>query len=511
MSEKPQFLAEGAYGCVHRPSLHCNNTIKINYKNKLSKVMSSKNAKIELKEYVLIDKIDPRAEFYLGKPETCKFEKSSINMKPLEKCNIGKKILESDKDYELLIMQDGGDNLAEFTEKMKTSSVNESNKKMMEQFWAEAKRLLYGVKAFLKYGKIHHDLKPQNIVYNSVTNRCNIIDFGIMEDINKSKKEAKQNKYGYAYYHWNFPTESDFLNVSKFDYFTKFNLTQKNKMLLKIFKDSKNQLAVFYQYTLKTRDLQNVYFTNILKTGDLQKSEHLMEWTNYLLNDMTTSTYDKFLDKCFETYDIYGLGLSLMHVLKNTNHIGSEKLYFNLKNLFNSMITPNLTKRITIDEAIEQYENILLDFQNKEANTEYKVLLKLEKSIESIVKDIKTPISNKEFIADMDPKPIAENKKIKIRIKKPKSKSKSAKKCPEGKVLNDFTNRCNKVKTQKTVKKTKSKSKSIKKCPVGKVLNTKTNRCNKVKSKSSKKCPEGKVLNDFTNRCNKLSDFIALQ
>ena len=454
MSEIPQFLAEGAYGCVHRPSLRCNNAIKINYQNKLSKVMSSKNAKVELKEYVLIDKIDPNAEYYSGKPETCKFEKNSINIEPVEKCAIGKKILESNKDYELIIMQDGGDNLVDFTEKMNKSDINISNKKIMEQFWTEAKRLLYGVKAFLKYGKIHHDLKPQNIVYNSETKRCNIIDFGMMEDINNSKKKAKKNTYEFAFYHWNFPTESDFLNISEFNKISKLNTTQKINMFLNMFEKSKKQLAVFYQYTLKTRD---------------EKEEHLMEWRNYLLNHMTTTTYDKILDKCFETYDIYGLGLSLLHVLKHTKHIGTEKLYFNLNNLFNSMITPNLTDRITIDAAIEQYENILSDIQPKKENTENTVL-KLEKSIDSIVKDIKSPTaSNTAIIADMDPQPIVEKIKIKIRMKK--NKSKSTKKCPEGKVLNPKTNRCNKVKTQKAAKK----------CPIGKVLNPKTNRCNKIK------------------------------
>ena len=200
-------------------------------------------------------------------------------------------------------------------------------------------------------------------------------------------------------------------------------------MFLNMFEKSKKQLAVFYQYTLKTRD---------------EKEEHLMEWRNYLLNHMTTTTYDKILDKCFETYDIYGLGLSLLHVLKHTKHIGTEKLYFNLNNLFNSMITPNLTDRITIDAAIEQYENILSDIQPKKENTENTVL-KLEKSIDSIVKDIKSPTaSNTAIIADMDPQPIVEKIKIKIRMKK--NKSKSTKKCPEGKVLNPKTNRCNKIK-----------------------------------------------------------------
>jgi serine/threonine protein kinase len=496
MSEIPQFLAEGAYGCVHRPSLKCDKTKKIDYKNKLSKVMSSKNAEQELKEYVLIDKIDPRAEYYSGKPETCKFEKSSINIEPVEKCAIGKKILESKNDYKLIIMQDGGDNLVEFTEKMKIAANNESNKQIMEHFWMESKRLLYGVKAFLRHGKIHHDLKPQNIVYNSVTNRCNIIDFGMMEDINESKKEARRDSYGFAFYHWNFPTEGDFINAIDFNELSKLNTNQKNEIFLKIFEKSKQQLSVFFRYTSKTTAIQ--------------KAEHLKEWMNYLLNDMTTTTHTHFLDKCFETYDVYGLGLSLLHVLENTKHITSEKLYYNLNNLFDTMISPNLTKRITIDDAIVQYEIILSDYKPKSSNIEHNVL-KLEKSIDSIAKDIKTTSANTALIADMDPQPTVEKKKIKIRVKK----LKSIKTCPAGKVLNTKTNRCNKVKTQKVAKKSKSRSKSSKKCPAGKVLNPKTNRCNKVKtqkvtkkvksrSKSIKKCPAGKVLNTKTNRCNKI-------
>jgi serine/threonine protein kinase len=362
-------------------------------------------------------------------------------------------------------MQDGGDNLIEFTEKMKNVANNESNKKIMNQFWIESKRLLYGVKAFLKYDKIHHDLKPQNIVYNSVTNRCNIIDFGMMEDIDKSKKEARENKYGFAFYHWNFPTEGDFLNAKDFNKMSKLNTNQKNEISLKIIENSKKQLSILFEYTFKSKEVQKI--------------EHLKEWMNYLLNDMTTTTHNQFLDKCFKTYDVYGLGLSLMHVLKNTKHITSEKIYYNLNNLFETMISPNLTKRITIDDAIKQYEIILSDLV-KSSNIEHSVL-KLEKSIDSIVKEIKTTSANTALIADMDPQPTVEKMKIKIRIKKPKTKSKSSKKCPAGKVLNDFTNRCNKVKTQKVVRKTKSKSKSIKKCPAGKVLNTKTNRCIKVK------------------------------
>ena len=43
-------IGEGTYGCVHKPSLKCKKK-RINYDNKISKVMKTKEANIELKEY----------------------------------------------------------------------------------------------------------------------------------------------------------------------------------------------------------------------------------------------------------------------------------------------------------------------------------------------------------------------------------------------------------------------------------------------------------------------------
>jgi hypothetical protein len=49
----------------------------------------------------------------------------------------------------------------------------------------------------------------------------------------------------------------------------------------------------------------------------------------------------------------------------------------------------------------------------------------------------------------------------------------------------------------------------VKECPEGKVLNPVTNRCNNIKALNQKlavvkECPEGKVLNPITNRCNNI-------
>jgi len=422
MSETPQFLAEGAYGCVHRPSLRCNESEKINYKNKISKVLKTKNATKELSEYVLIDRVDPTTEYYSGKPETCKFEKSSINDAAVDKCKKGKQILESSDNYELIIMHDGGDNLEEFAKKMKKEPDNVANRQIMTEFWTEAKRLFQGVNVFIENNIVHHDLKPQNIVYNSVTNRCNFIDFGMMEDITRSKYEAKHNAYGFDFYHWNFPTESIFLNAAKYQHYSELLTPEKMKYCSKMFPKNADQMAIFYKYTMKNNREEHL--------------DHIKEWKNYFLYVIGRPTYEQFLDRCFETYDVYGLGISLLHVLENTKHLIHETQYLKLQHLFNFMMSPSMADRVTIAEAIHIYDDCLSSTPD-ELEKEEKSEIELEKEINEIAKHINTKIPNIEIMADMTPSP------------RTPTRSKTFRNSIGGSFFNPNTKRCNKNKTRK--------------------------------------------------------------
>ena len=66
-------IGEGAYGCVHKPSIHCKTppSPRFNYKNYVSKIMTTKNAKKELSEFLIIKNIDPTNEYHLGSPILC--------------------------------------------------------------------------------------------------------------------------------------------------------------------------------------------------------------------------------------------------------------------------------------------------------------------------------------------------------------------------------------------------------------------------------------------------------
>ena len=68
-----EVIGEGAYGCVHKPSIHCKKKPNNNfdYTNYVSKLMRNEHAIDELNEFVVIKKNDPNNEYHLGTPEIC--------------------------------------------------------------------------------------------------------------------------------------------------------------------------------------------------------------------------------------------------------------------------------------------------------------------------------------------------------------------------------------------------------------------------------------------------------
>lgn len=473
MPKLPKIVNEGAYGCVHRPSLRCDKNMKqnINYSDKVSKIMSSKNAEQELREYLIVKNVDEQEKYYLGEPIHCDYKKDKININAIKKCDLYKKTLNEKNKYELIVMKDGGDNLKDFAQKIKNnSSMNDNEKqKIMDNFWREALRLLHGVRAFLKHDVVHHDIKPHNIVYDETKNRCNFIDFGIMAKISELKKSAKaMNDSYYGHYWWNYPIESDFVKMYTFNKLKLKFLKQKDPFVFKVERSSNlDQLSTFFS------------FANILE--HTEKENYLMGWYNFVRNHVEKYSYDQFLEKHMNTRDSYALGMSLLYVLNTTKKYVDNNKFLAFENLFLDMFSSNLHDRIDINTAIERYKHIILD----------DIFEKLEKMDEGVLKevvgkkvdDIKINQGTANKIAELEP---------------PMSAVAPLKKCPEGKILNLKTNRC--IKAPKNAKKLTEK-----KCPEGKVLNPKTKRCIKApKNATVKKCPEGKVLNPKTNRCIKI-------
>lgn len=186
----PKKVGEGSYGCVHNPPLKCRDKPYNSDPTKVSKILTKKNANDELKEFKLIQQADKKEDFHLGKPDSCFPDDNKENKSAIDKCKRFDSMWIS-KDYKLLLLENGGDNLSQIEDKFKKLKVNSTNRRRLENFWLDMARLIYGSKVLMDNDIVHHDLKQQNIVYNEKNGRVNFIDFGLMMTTKEMLKKAE--------------------------------------------------------------------------------------------------------------------------------------------------------------------------------------------------------------------------------------------------------------------------------------------------------------------------------
>jgi serine/threonine protein kinase len=435
-------IGEGSYGCVLKPSLKCKTTRPINYKNKISKIMEKSEAIIELEEYKRIEKVDKNANYYTGNPEMCIPEISKKNMNAIKQCKY--RNIEDLRKYYLLIMEDGGQSLTVFADSIYEEIIRgtlrydskefQDYQKIMYNFWEECKRLFMGLQLFLKNNLVHHDLKPQNILYDIQHNRVNYIDFGLMT----TKKEIRENSinsYNHnAIIHWSFPPEMPYTNKSEYMKLVKMNKQKKIKVFERFMKnlsDSENKINYFFKNTVL--DYYKKEESETIKN-------HLKEYYDLLLKEMTSKKYNIFLEGVINSIDTYGLGLSLLYVLNKTQLLIDPLFAKNLRSLFLNMVNFNVMERKNIKTLIYEYNEIMKKYSTlfKQNTLRYKESYgKTKKFIEQKLESIEIEnanISNKKL--DMDPIPL----------------------CPKSYKYNSDIRHCIKSKTKS---KSNTKSKSI--------------------------------------------------
>lgn len=359
MSEIPHVIGEGSYGCVHKPNLKCKSKKykqnKQNISKKISKFMLKRDAEDELKEYKTIQHIDKNKKYYLGNPTLCTPEKNKIYLNAISDCELYEKYKSKKKNFALLIMEDGGENLSEFSK----SHVKEFNNSFNNKFWTEALRLFKGIYEFEKHGISHHDLKPQNIVYNKSKNRLNFIDFGFMCKIKDTIELCKNNKHYIAEYpFWSYPFEFAYLNKDDFMKVAKMTISEKTNYFddliykLKHDKDSKIYIACSLYFDYITRNHSENDKTQII-------SKYMEDFKNMILYEIIEDNYDEFVRKSISTIDVFGLGMSMQYMLCYCKNNSDLNLFNELEECFYNMMTPSLVNRYTISQALDKFQTIL--------------------------------------------------------------------------------------------------------------------------------------------------------
>jgi serine/threonine protein kinase len=362
----PNVIGEGAFGCVHKPSLTCSNK-RISYKNKISKIMLSKEAMKELNEYALIAKIDKNKEYYLGMPIKCKLKNTAKAVKAINKCKHIKKkyfrrgtVKKNISNMSLLVMNDGGDNLKTISKIFYKMTNQPDTIHKIKQFWIETHRLFRGLISFQKYDIIHHDIKPQNIVYNLKTNRVNFIDFGHMRNMKEEiEKCERSDNWIYDSPFWNYPFEIQFLNKDEYMHFTKKSEKEREQFVLDFVKDLNSDNDTKFTNAFR------IFMNYILR--DKSKPEQKRWMDKYILDFKKTvieqmDSYEEFIKKSIETMDVYGLGMSLQFILLHTKQFMEDEVVKEMEECFLNMTSADLQKRYSCFEAADAFESCLIHY-----------------------------------------------------------------------------------------------------------------------------------------------------
>ena len=337
MNTTPNVIGQGTYGCVHNPSLKCKDSPGIAYRNKVSKLLKTKDAKTEINEYKKLINADKKKDFYLGVPDHCDVDNRLVkNLKAIQKCSIGKDVLRNISGYKLLVMNDGGVSLEKYTKEIHEWTESAESTEKCERFLLESLRLFNGL--------IHHDLKPHNIVYNLTEQRLNFIDFGLMISRDKLLKKCAASSYDYALFHWSYPWELEFINKNVFDDLITDPDTPDeiiNSLEQEIAKKSGSSyehIKTFFYYVFDNKTELAKYQADC--------AHYLSGYGRTIKDNSLEMKYQAFTNKCVKTID----GI----------HINDKLISYNV--YFDKVIDSH---SVTIKEFVKQISNkLLITYEN---------------------------------------------------------------------------------------------------------------------------------------------------
>jgi len=311
-----KFIAKGSYGCVIKPAYDCNKILLT--ENTVSKLfMNKKDWNKEVKINKILEKLDPKNIFTVKMINNCPI---NIDKKTISKCAITK----SNDHFYQIIYEYGGDEIINIF--LKTEIINIIV--ILKQFI----QIFEGLCILDENNIIHHDIKPNNILYDITKNKMYLIDFGLY--ITKDE-DFIQNENKFIYH----PSEYTFFN---------YYYTEADKIN-----------AEYYKHEMR----MNIDLINKKKIDDNIKKKIIHVYDN--LDKNKIAIYNKIkLHRDIDIHnkiDVYMFGLTLYEFLIATYiHCNEQnnisKIPLELFDLIEDMTNIDPYERITIQEATRRYK-----------------------------------------------------------------------------------------------------------------------------------------------------------
>ena len=334
-------IGEGTFGCVHSPPMKCKEEKEFDssYVSKLIKDVDYA-AENENETNDAMDGYDPDNDFHLGPSTMCSPANTTENREAIKQC---KDFNISDIDqYKLIIMKNGGISLAKIENSYKNKAYSIANCKFFERFWLSIYRIIAGIYTLSKNRMIHHDIKSQNIVYDNATGRSNLIDFTKLVEYKDNESTGL---------HWSYPPEVELYNYNDLEYIVEGDDYAVERYA------KKAAITIHEEHPTMAEYIYHRDFN-----GDYTEFHHNQLRALYKGVRQIKNADEFYFDTGPRIFDIYGLGMALGSMIKNTYKLlGPEQkpTVNKMVSLFDSMVNWNIYERATPTEVLQRYEHIL--------------------------------------------------------------------------------------------------------------------------------------------------------
>lgn len=360
-----KIIGKGSYGYIFFPCLKFVDKLDIDIEKYVTKLQIYNDGETEMNNIKIINNIDKNNEFHLGEHYIVKLNEElytniiyDYNLKIFMEYNL--------QLIMPILIKNGGYDLNKYSKIFKNWSHVHEDKIYL--FLKEYYRLLQGIKLFNDNNIVHHDITPKNILYDIENNRLNFIDFNLTNKKENIISFSKKSDYDYSIFHSSYPIELYFFNLNNFNilinksdndiddiinkiycYFIKNEKSGTNKLVDELI-NSFSELFSYY-YNLNNKVERKEIIINIIQNYKLS-----------LLN-LKKLNYDDFINDTLNTFDLYSYGLTFIYMLKYIEHIIQRDLFLKLLDLGIKMSFIDLSQRISVEEALLIFKNILEEYK----------------------------------------------------------------------------------------------------------------------------------------------------
>jgi serine/threonine protein kinase len=366
-------INSGAFGCIYRPSLTCDGNIgSEKYITKIQKNERTISNEIRISEK--IRKLRGYARFFAPILKFCNVQIKKDRLDDLNKCEVFRDETKEQilsKSYVSMKTRYVGDN-----DLMKYIFSSTNINIFLKELWRTHLHLLKGIQKLFANKILHHDLKYNNIIFDSKMNVPIIIDFGQSWSIDEMNTESKISTIFFVFDQYDYWT-IDILICSYI--FQKIGYKEAHAVL--VTEAEMNYIydvfvygrtPVYDQTNLYSKQVvSDVFRYNILQNpGKMLKFKEVFDsYVEQFIGKKTWWEMYQDLIQYTKSWDLYSISVIYMNLLDDA-FLSNPEMYNNLMiisngklgryiELIESVLYCRPNERPTIDFVIKQLEQIV--------------------------------------------------------------------------------------------------------------------------------------------------------